>query len=150
MSPRRCAPTTACACCCATSSASPRARHCKASTGVCWARELRRRLRNLLRLRQQVGARDLADKVRMVLPNVLLRVLPELILVLARDDPATDARDLLHALIVCGKDLNTKQLQLQRCEQQGSVAWSAVTDGAAQAAPPAAGPRCPPRRARRS
>ena len=61
----------------------------------------------------------------MVVPNVVLRVLPELILVLARDDPATDARDLLHALIVCGKDVDAKQLLLQWCEQQGSVAWSA-------------------------
>ena len=45
----------------------------------------------------------------MVFPNVLLRVLPELVVVLALDDVATDARDLLHALIVCETDLNMKQ-----------------------------------------
>jgi hypothetical protein len=39
----------------------------------------------------------------MVLPHVLLRVLPELVVVLALDYVATDARDLLHTLIVCGK-----------------------------------------------
>jgi hypothetical protein len=49
----------------------------------------------------------------MVLPHVLLRVLPELVVVLALDDVATNARDLLHALIVCGKHLNTKQPLLQ-------------------------------------
>jgi hypothetical protein len=49
----------------------------------------------------------------MVLPHVLLRVLPELVVVLALDDVATDARDLLHALIVSGKDPNTKQPLLQ-------------------------------------
>jgi len=43
----------------------------------------------------------------MVLPHVLLRLPPELIVVLALDDVATDARDLLHALIICEKDLNT-------------------------------------------
>src|SRR5215216_2610086 len=114
MSPRRCSPTTAYACCCATNSASPPARPCRASTGVCWARELRHPLRNLLRLRQEVRARDLADEIRMVLPHVLLRVLPELVVVLALDDLATNARDLLHPLIVCGEDLNTKEpLQTQ-------------------------------------
>src|SRR5688572_1498710 len=103
MSPKRCLPTTACACCCATNSASPRARPCKASTGVCWARGLGRRPRKLLGLRQEVRARDLADEIRVVLPHVLLAVLPELVVVLALDDVATDARDLLHALIVTGK-----------------------------------------------
>jgi hypothetical protein len=44
----------------------------------------------------------------MVLPHVRLRVLPELVVVLALDDAATDARNLLHALIVCEKDLNKK------------------------------------------
>jgi hypothetical protein len=38
----------------------------------------------------------------MVLPHVLLRVPPELVVVLALDEVATDARDLLHALIVGG------------------------------------------------
>jgi hypothetical protein len=71
--------------------------------GVFWARGLRRRPSNLLSLRQQVRARDPADEIRMVLPHVLLRVLPELVVVLALDDVATDAGDLLHALIVCGK-----------------------------------------------
>jgi hypothetical protein len=41
----------------------------------------------------------------MVLPHVLLRVLPELVVVLALDDVATNARDLLHPLIVCGQQL---------------------------------------------
>ena len=36
----------------------------------------------------------------MVLPHVLLRVLPELVVVLALHEVATDARDLFHALIV--------------------------------------------------
>lgn len=36
----------------------------------------------------------------MVLPHVLLRVLPELVVILALDDAATNARDLLHALIL--------------------------------------------------
>jgi hypothetical protein len=36
----------------------------------------------------------------MVLWRVRLRVLPELVVVLALDGVATDARDLLHALIV--------------------------------------------------
>ena len=36
----------------------------------------------------------------MVLPHVRLRVMPELVVVLALDDVATDARDLFHALIV--------------------------------------------------
>src|SRR5215210_5657418 len=100
MSPRRCSPTTACACCCATSSASPPARPCKASTGVCWARGLRRRPWNLLRLRKEVRTRDLPDQIRMVLPQVLLGVLPELLVVLAPDGVATHARDLLHRPIV--------------------------------------------------
>jgi hypothetical protein len=39
----------------------------------------------------------------MVFPQVLLGVLPELVVVLALDGVATDARDLLHALIVIGK-----------------------------------------------
>src|SRR5215212_1259999 len=104
MSPRRCSPTTDCACCCGTSSASPPARPCRASTGACWARGLRRRrLRNFLRLRQKVRARDLPDEIRMIFPHVLLRVLPEVVVVLALDDVATDARDLLHALMVSGK-----------------------------------------------
>src|SRR5512132_686415 len=100
MSPRPCSPTTACACCCATSSASPPAPPCRASTRVCWARGLRRRLRNLLRLRKEVRARDLPDEIRMVLPHVLLRGPPDLVVVLPFDDDATDARDLLHALIL--------------------------------------------------
>jgi hypothetical protein len=36
----------------------------------------------------------------MILANVLLRVLPKLVVVLALDDVATDARYLLHAVIV--------------------------------------------------
>jgi hypothetical protein len=39
----------------------------------------------------------------MVLAYVRLRVLPELVVVLSSDEIATDARDLLHAFIVCGK-----------------------------------------------
>ena len=38
----------------------------------------------------------------MVLSYVLLRVLPQLVVVLALDDTAADARDLLHVLIVGG------------------------------------------------
>src|SRR5215218_2305679 len=100
MSPRRCSPTTACVCCSATSSASPPAQPCSGFTRVCWARGLRRRPRNLLRLRQEVRARDLAGEIRMVLPQMLLRVLPELVVVLALDEVATHAGDLLHAHIV--------------------------------------------------
>jgi hypothetical protein len=40
----------------------------------------------------------------MVLAHVLLGVLPELVVVLALDDVATYARDLLHTLIVCELD----------------------------------------------
>jgi hypothetical protein len=36
----------------------------------------------------------------MVLPQMVLRVLPELVVILALDDVATEARDLFHALIV--------------------------------------------------
>jgi hypothetical protein len=54
-------------------------------------------------LRQEVRPRDLAGKIRVVLPHVLLRLLPELVVVLAFDDVATDAGDLLHAIIVSGK-----------------------------------------------
>ena len=36
----------------------------------------------------------------MILADVLLRVLPELLVVVTPDDMATDARDLLHAVIV--------------------------------------------------
>ena len=52
----------------------------------------------------------------MVLPQVLLSVLPELIVVVALDDVATDARDLLHALIVCGKDSNTNPNRCSNCK----------------------------------
>lgn len=41
----------------------------------------------------------------MVLLNVLLRVLPELLVVLAGDEATTHARDLLHALIVRAPDV---------------------------------------------
>src|SRR5215211_2067595 len=126
MSPRRCSPTTACACCCATSSASPQARPCRASTGVCWATQLRRRLRNLLRLRQQVRARDLAGEIRMVLPHVLLGVLPKLLVVLALHDAATDARDLLHPFIVRRQDLDTTQPLLQNARRHSSSRQSAA------------------------
>jgi hypothetical protein len=44
----------------------------------------------------------------MVLPQVLLGVPPELVVVLALNDAATDAGDLLHALIVCGEESSTK------------------------------------------
>jgi len=44
----------------------------------------------------------------MVLPHVALRVSPELVVVLALEDVAADARDLLHLLIVRGKDVNRK------------------------------------------
>jgi hypothetical protein len=40
----------------------------------------------------------------MVFAQMRLRLVPELVVVLARQDPATDARDLLHALIVRAKD----------------------------------------------
>jgi hypothetical protein len=40
----------------------------------------------------------------MVRSHVLLRLLPELVVVLALDDVATDAWDLLHALILCELD----------------------------------------------
>jgi hypothetical protein len=46
----------------------------------------------------------------MVLPHMLLRVLPELFVVLALDNVATDARDLLHTLILRWKDLNHRSL----------------------------------------
>jgi len=52
-------------------------------------------------LRQEIRARDLAGEIRMVLPQVLLSLLPELVVVVALDDVATDARDLFHALIIC-------------------------------------------------
>jgi hypothetical protein len=38
----------------------------------------------------------------MVLPHVLLRVFPELVVILPLDDAATNARDLLHSIIVGG------------------------------------------------
>jgi hypothetical protein len=63
-------------------------------------RALRRLLRNLFRLREHVRSRDLADEIRMVLPQVCLRVLPELVVVLAPDYLATHARYLLHRFIV--------------------------------------------------
>jgi hypothetical protein len=48
----------------------------------------------------------------MVLLEVLLGVPPELVVVVAPDDTATDARDLLHALIVrveeCGRELDER------------------------------------------
>jgi hypothetical protein len=50
----------------------------------------------------------------MVLAHVLLRVLPELLVVLALDEVATHARDLLHALTLCQKDPNAKQPLLQK------------------------------------
>jgi hypothetical protein len=53
-------------------------------------------------LGQEVLARDLADELWMILPDVLLRVLPELVVVLALDELATNTRDLLHPLIVRG------------------------------------------------
>jgi hypothetical protein len=40
---------------------------------------------------------------------VLLRLPPELVVVLALDDVATHAGDLLHSLMVRGTDLNAKQ-----------------------------------------
>jgi hypothetical protein len=68
---------------------------------------LRRGPRNLFRLGEQVRPRDLADETRMILADVLLRVLPELIVVVTPDDMATDARDLLHAPIVRPKSWRT-------------------------------------------
>ena len=54
------------------------------------------RLRYLLRLGQEVLASDLADEVRMVLPDVRLGVPQELLVVLTLDHAATHAWDLLH------------------------------------------------------
>jgi hypothetical protein len=45
----------------------------------------------------------------MILADVLLRVLPELVVVLAPDELATNTRDLLHPLIVSRTDLNREQ-----------------------------------------
>jgi hypothetical protein len=56
-------------------------------------------------LRKEVRARYLADELRMVFQHVLLSVLPELFVVVAPDDLATDTWDLLHALIVRGRKL---------------------------------------------
>src|SRR5215208_4450222 len=122
MSRRRCSPTTACACCCATSSASPLARPCSTFTSVSWARKLRRRPRNLFGLCQEVRARDLAGEIRMVLPQVLLRVLPELLVVLAFDGVATHAGDLLHAHIV----VREKTRKLRNLDER-SAKWAAAT-----------------------
>jgi len=46
----------------------------------------------------------------MVLPQVLLRVLPELVVVLAFDEVATHTRDLLHAAIVVRKRRKLRKL----------------------------------------
>jgi hypothetical protein len=64
----------------------------------------------------------------MVLPQVVLPVLPELIVVLALDDVATDARNLLHAVIVFGKEPNPKQPLLQNARRHSSSRqWAAVS-----------------------
>ena len=54
----------------------------------------------LLGLREDVLAGDLADQVRVVAAQVLLRLLPKLVVVVALDDLPAHAVDLLHVGIV--------------------------------------------------
>ena len=58
---------------------------------------------DLLRLREDVLARNLADQVRVVGAEVVLRLLPELVIVVALDDVSAHAIDLLHGCIVRGE-----------------------------------------------
>jgi len=57
----------------------------------------------------------------MVLAYVLLGVLPELVIVLTLDHVATDARNLLHAVIVSANDAKVRQrLASDRGGQSGA------------------------------
>ena len=76
-------------------------------------------------------ARNLADELRVVGAEVRLRLLPELVVVLAFDDLPAHAIDLLHEIIVgaAASDEAQRSHELQAAEDGIRLVGSAVLAG---------------------